>query len=415
MSENLSTKSVGCSVPRQVTISSSKFIISRLGFLSLAVGWDRVEIAYSGLTLDHGWLLQMLNLTESALGFFNASEWMNALRALSSESYLTHRLEAVRCPRTMLHAAFLTVCNYGRAYIPHPHGCLIPGRSIDDVFLLANAFGIEIEKSEAGLTFVRARTVAPRNRKIVISIPSNLLVEIALILALADGSEFEIFAPYIGPEDAWFFRQAGIRYRRDCSSLMWVINTNARRQNFDRIEVPYDAYEANFWVLLALACHTPMTIESAISSFTPDSFPFESWAAVSRTSGGRLEIEGQHRLNGFDINLDGGGSFLADDGPGLCGFATTLPERSSISDSRWPSRLRHVGQLHQLGFHVLGEYGRTLILPPHSPRDGTVDALDIRTICAVVIAALSAGVSVKVNNAQEVERGISGFWNKLSG
>jgi UDP-N-acetylglucosamine 1-carboxyvinyltransferase len=99
--------------------------------------------------------------------------------------------------------------------------------------------------------------------------------------------------------------------------------------------------------------------------------------------------------------------------PQMVALLAVASGTSVITENIYSARFRYVGELNRLGADVSLEGQHVIIRGVDGLSGCPVDACDIRAGAALVLAGLIADGSTIVTHAQHIDRGYSGFDQRL--
>jgi UDP-N-acetylglucosamine 1-carboxyvinyltransferase len=105
--------------------------------------------------------------------------------------------------------------------------------------------------------------------------------------------------------------------------------------------------------------------------------------------------------------------FHTDMHPQMVALLAVASGTSVITENIYSARFRYVGELNRLGADVSLEGQHVIIRGVDGLSGCPVDACDIRAGAALVLAGLIADGSTIVTDAQHIDRGYSGFDQRL--
>ncbi|MFD7014010.1 UDP-N-acetylglucosamine 1-carboxyvinyltransferase [Streptomyces sp. NPDC059928] len=301
---------------------------------------------------------------------------------------------------------------YGEANLPWPGGCSIGDRAIDQHFAVYEAFGDEVRTDAAGYQVIAGRG----GRAVVFQLPfrSRGATVAAVLRAVAGGCRLELRNPNLSPEATGMVAALG--------AAGWLVEIGEHRISVAppdgdvrgeiRWAVPGDKIEAG-----TLACAVAATGGSARIEGLPGAHTAALVHALN-TVGVRARFEvdallvdaGQARLTGRGLSavasLDPQG-LDADFEPPLMALALGLPGRHGFTDVINPGRHGNLlPQLRRFGA-VITESSPTscALVGPQRLTGAQVEATDIRTGAALLIAALTARGDSVVSGLDQMRRG----------
>jgi UDP-N-acetylglucosamine 1-carboxyvinyltransferase len=315
---------------------------------------------------------------------------------------------------------------YGGARLPWPGGCSVGDRGMELHFAVYEAFGDHVGSGTGGYTVRAASGGRSESGTVHITLPfrSRGATVAALLRAVVGARPVVIGNANLSAELHVLYRAlsaAGCEVQVDTQQVsLWPGRPGGRT----RWLVPGDKIEAG-----TLACAIAATggrghVDGAL---TEDIVPLVKALALlgvpatctstGQSGGGRLMVEGPAQPTGGSLRALASlapGGLDADWEPGLMALALGLPGEHSFADEINPGRHGNlIPQLRKLGA-VITETSLTecRLIGPQSLTGATVEAIDIRTGSALLIAALAA-TSV-LTGLSQLRRGHADLPGKLA-
>ncbi|MFF5211761.1 hypothetical protein [Streptosporangium sp. NPDC000396] len=311
----------------------------------------------------------------------------------------------------------------GRAELPWPGGCSIGDRGMELHFTVYEAFGDTIHSCEAGYQITASRAKLRKQVEIKLPFPSRGTTVVALLRALVARRPLLLHTPNTSPEVTSLVQALGhagheVTYLSSGElSFLPGIPSPARWQ------IPGDKIEAGT-LLCAMAAtggHGRI-IGADTAHLRPlldllDELGFPLYA-----TGSRVELSGPAALTGASMNAIASLASLASDScldadfePPLMALALGLPGNHTFADEINPGRHANLlPQLRRLGADITETSATACHLNgPQRLTGAEVQATDIRTGSALLIAALTADEVSTLTGLGQLQRGHADLPGKL--
>ncbi|MEV1175619.1 hypothetical protein [Nonomuraea sp. NPDC049784] len=312
----------------------------------------------------------------------------------------------------------------GRADLPWPGGCNVGDRGMELHFMVYEAFGDRVHTCEAGYQITASQPQHRTPVEIKLPFPSRGTTVVALLRAVVARRPLMLHRPNTSPEVAGLVKaltQAGhgVSYLPD-----GVLSYQPSNGYPAKWRVPGDKIEAGT-LLCALAAtggHGRITGVDPTHLF-PLLRLLNSLGFPITTKDDGVELSAPATLTGAPVYADGSLESLsstscldADFEPPLMALALTLPAtRHTFIDEINPGRHANlVPQLRRLGA-VITEVSPTRceLSGPQELDASSVEATDIRTGSALLIAALTATGITVLTGLTQLQRGHADLPEKL--
>ncbi len=336
------------------------------------------------------------------------------------------RIKATRINRANLpvdlaramRASFLIVgpllSRFGQAEAPHPGGCAIGTRpvSVDLKAFQEMDSTVDIE----GEYYV-IRTPRLKGRRIMLDYPSHTGTEnVVMAACLAEGTTI-IDNASIEPEVsdlADFLNAMGARVYGAGTHTIRIDGANRLHGTVYRV-MP-DRMEAGTFALAAMITRGSVTMDARVARWLGAlNSKLESAGAQVSVTGSDYTVIAPQRMKPTDIQTYPYPGFPTDlQAP----YTTTMTQAegiSSVHETMFDNRLSYAAELAKMGAHIdVSGSGRTAMVHGPTPLHGTrVNALDIRSGAAVVLAGLAADGVTEVGSTGIIERGYEDLAGKL--
>jgi len=319
--------------------------------------------------------------------------------------------------RTM-RASFLTVgpllSRFGQAEAPHPGGCAIGTRPVSVDLKAFQEMG-----STVGIDgdYYDIRTPRLQGRRLMLDYPSHTGTENVLMAAcLAQGTTI-IENASIEPEVedlADFLNAMGARVYGAGTHTIRVDGANRLHGTVYRI-MP-DRMEAGTFALAAMISRGNVSMEARVALWLGAlNAKLEAAGAEITIADGLYTVQAPQEMQPTDIQTYPYPGFPTDlQAP----YTTTMTQAegiSSVHETMFDNRLGYTVELAKMGAHIdVSGSGRTaMVHGPSALRGAQVQALDIRSGAAVVLAGLAAEGETEIRNLAIIERGYENLAAKL--
>lgn len=317
-----------------------------------------------------------------------------------------------------MRASFLTVgpllSRFGQAEAPHPGGCAIGTRPVSVDLKAFQEMG-----STVGIDgdYYDIRTPRLKGRRLVLDYPSHTGTENVLMAAcLAEGTTI-IENSSIEPEVedlADFLNAMGARVYGAGTHTIRVDGANRLHGTVYRV-MP-DRMEAGTFALAAMITRGSVTMDSRVARWLGAlNAKLETAGAEISIADGQYTVKAPPQMRPTDIQTYPYPGFPTDlQAP----YTTTMTQAdgiSSVHETMFDNRLGYAAELAKMGARIdVSGSGRTAMVHGPTPLHGAqVQALDIRSGAAVVLAGLAAEGETEIRNLAIIERGYENMAAKL--
>jgi UDP-N-acetylglucosamine 1-carboxyvinyltransferase len=313
--------------------------------------------------------------------------------------------------------ALLAAC--GQARLPWPGGCAIGERGMDQHFRVYEAFGDTVTLDESGY-HVRAAARGPRQVMIDLPFRSRGASVAAILRAVVGDCQLLLGNPNLSPEVTGLMtalHQAG--WQIEAAQDIAVVAPSSAAGSI-AWTVPGDKVEAG-----TLACALAATggngrIEGVAGPDVATVVEVLNQLGIHATfEPGAITVHGgDSRLTGVPLRAVASlapGGLDADFEPALIALALGMPGTHLFSDAINPGRHGNLlPQLARLGARIEGlSPTQCRLTGPQRLTGAPVQATDIRTGSALLIAALTARGTTTVTGLQQLRRGHADLPAKL--
>jgi UDP-N-acetylglucosamine 1-carboxyvinyltransferase len=318
---------------------------------------------------------------------------------------------------TRMRASFLIVGSLlgrlGEVEAPHPGGCAIGTRPVGVDLKGFQAMGARIDRLNGNYALHARRLVGQR---ISLDYPSHTGTENLLLAAsLAEGTTI-IENASVEPEVADlanFLNAMGARVYGAGTGIIQV--EGVRRLHGAVYRVMPDRLEAGTFAMAAAITGGRVTIGGRVARYLGalSSKLSEAGASVVAERD-EYTVAGCERLSAIDIRTFSYPGFPTDLQAPTGALLTQADGESSIHETMYDGRLLYVGELQKMGADIKLEGQTALIRGPTKLQGSEVNALDIRSGAAVILAGLVADGESVVSDMGYVDRGYEGIHKKLT-
>lgn len=312
--------------------------------------------------------------------------------------------------------AFLgsVISRTGEITLPLPGGDKIGNRPIDIHIDVMNAFGID-STIKNGFIHAKAKELPLQGTTIYLRFPSVLATVNAILFAtLAEGKSI-LMNVAKEPEIV------------DLTNLLTKMGARITGVGTDKItiegvesltsachEIMPDRLETAALMLSIIMTDGTGTVEKIIPEHNePLIHLLRSCGVNLIVEHDKIHIEECEIDKGFQLETRPFPGFATDLQPIITPFALKCPEVSFITDTVFKERFAHVNELRKMGADI-EQIGNTIMIQPNQILTGAiVEGNDIRTVVALINAALYINGESRVYGINHLERGHSDFINKL--
>lgn len=301
----------------------------------------------------------------------------------------------------------------GYANMPHPGGCQIGARPVNFHIRGLRELGATIEESE---TLYRATASRLKGARIYLDMPSaGATQQLMTAAVLAEGLTI-IENAAMEPEVvnlANFLNAAGARIEGAGTSTLYIEGVPSLKPYVEFSVIP-DRLEAGTFVLAGAITRGDITLEHIVPEHLHALF------AKLRESGVEIEegettarIRARDPLLGVDIRTMPYPGFPTDLQQPMCAYLTLTQGASKVLETIYENRTQHVPELRKMGADIVAE-GRTIFINGVKQlRGATVRATDLRGGAALVVAALAATGTTRIQEISHIDRGYENLEAKL--
>ncbi|KAF5054509.1 UDP-N-acetylglucosamine 1-carboxyvinyltransferase [bioreactor metagenome] len=303
----------------------------------------------------------------------------------------------------------------GNVEIAYPGGCEIGLRPIDLHLKGLRKLGVEIiEKS--GLLV--GKVTEPSGCEIQLDYPSVGATENIMLFAVGIPGKTVIYNPAKEPEIVDlqnFLNTCG--YSVSGAGTGSIIIEGKKPENTDTVEykIISDRIEAGTYLSAASSMKSKIYIRNIEKShFKSITSIYEDAGCEIRETHGTIVISNQGRIKAVEkVTTQPYPGFPTDMQAQFMASMATADGISIIEETVFDSRYKHVPELQKMGANIT-TIGRVAVVEGvHKLYSAEVEAKDLRGGAALVIAALGAEGTSKINNIYHINRGYEKFVQKL--
>ena len=304
---------------------------------------------------------------------------------------------------------------FGRARIPLPGGCPIGARPIELHLKGFAAMGVDIAKEHGFVSLSSPGRL--RGAKIYLDFPSVGATEnIIMAAVLAEGRTI-IENCAVEPEivDLANFINAMGGDVRGAGTDTVKVNGVAELHGAQHTIIP-DRLEAGTFMVAAAITGGDVVVENAVGDHLKPIIAKleEAGAKVQQAENGlRTWMPQGAKLRGIDLKTMPYPGFPTDMQAQFMALLAVAQGASIVTETVFENRFMHVGELKRMGANIKIE-GRSAIIEGCEGLQGaSVRATDLRAAAAIALAGLVAGGTTTIDDVHHLERGYSGFVEKL--
>ncbi len=327
----------------------------------------------------------------------------------------TGDLDPVLAPKirvsTLLVATLLVT--RGAATLPFPGGCAIGRRPIDLFLRGYAAFGAAIEEGDKEIRFT-ARKFKPIH--FVFPIISHTGTEALLLMASRVPGETVLLNCAMEPEVvalADFLNACGAR-------ITGAGTPTIRIQGVERLtggaaEIMPDRIEAGSFLALAAATKSRITIQGTNPEHL--AVPLELLGRMGvpiEIHGNDITVNPWKKLTAVPIMTHEYPGFPTDIQPPFTVLLTQATGTVLVHETIFEGRLYFTDKLNKMGAEIiLCDPHRAIVQGPTALRGTTLESPDIRAGLALVVAALAAEGTSRIDNIYQIDRGYEAIEERL--
>ncbi|HBD65008.1 MAG TPA: UDP-N-acetylglucosamine 1-carboxyvinyltransferase [Clostridiales bacterium] len=303
----------------------------------------------------------------------------------------------------------------GNVEIAYPGGCEIGLRPIDLHLKGLKKLGVEIYERSG---FLIGSVREPQGCEIMLDYPSVGATENIMLFAVGIPGRTVIYNPAREPEIVDlqnFLNVCGYHVEGAGTGIIEIEGKNI--ENVDTVEykIISDRIEAGTYLSAASSMKSRIYLRNIEKShFNSITSIYEDAGCEIRETHGTIVVNNSGRLKAIDkITTQPYPGFPTDMQAQLMASMATADGMTIIEETVFDSRFKHVPELQKMGADIT-IIGRAAIVEGVERLQGTeVEAKDLRGGAALVLAAIGAEGTTKVNNIHHINRGYEKFVDKL--
>ncbi len=303
----------------------------------------------------------------------------------------------------------------GNVEIAYPGGCEIGLRPIDLHLKGLRKLGVEIYERSG---FLIGSVREPHGCEIMLDYPSVGATENIMLFAVGIPGRTVIYNPAREPEIADlqnFLNVCGYRVEGAGTGIIEIEGKNIENTDTVEYKIISDRIEAGTYLSAASSMKSRIYIRNIEKShFNSITSIYEDAGCEIRETHGTIVVNNSGRLKAIDkITTQPYPGFPTDMQAQLMACMATADGMTIIEETVFDSRFKHVPELQKMGADIT-IIGRVAIVEGVERLYGTeVEAKDLRGGAALVLAAIGAEGTTKVNNIHHINRGYEKFVDKL--
>ncbi len=292
----------------------------------------------------------------------------------------------------------------GEASSVHPGGCKIGERPVNVDLLGFEAMGATVESQEQDYRLSAKRLNGAR---LYLDYPSHTGTENLMLAAtLAQGTSVIRHAS-AEPEVvalADCLNEMGARIRGAGTNTIEIEGVESLHgAEWDVIP---DRHEAGTFALAAAMTGGAVTIHNVIyDHLEPVLYKLAQCGVTIQGTCDPITVSSNDRLRAVEVQAIHFPGFPTDLQPQICALLTQASGESVIHERVFEARFNYVEELSKMGADINVSGGKAYIHGPTVLRGATVQALDIRSGVALLLAALAAEDTTRVRDMHHVYRG----------
>ena len=292
----------------------------------------------------------------------------------------------------------------GEASSVHPGGCKIGERPVNVDLLGFEAMGATVESQEQDYRLSAKRLNGAR---LYLDYPSHTGTENLMLAAtLAQGTSVIRHAS-AEPEVvalADCLNEMGARVRGAGTNTIEIEGVESLHgAEWDVIP---DRHEAGTFALAAAMTGGAVTIHNVIyDHLEPVLYKLAQCGVTIQGTCDPITVSSNDRLRAVEVQAIHFPGFPTDLQPQICALLTQASGESVIHERVFEARFNYVEELSKMGADINVSGGKAYIHGPTVLRGATVQALDIRSGVALLLAALAAEDTTRVRDMHHVYRG----------
>ena len=356
-------------------------------------------------------MLEILNIMGCSIQYENGIALIDT-RALNTHVVPEKLVKKIRSSIILMGAVLQRT---GKVEVAYPGGCEIGLRPIDLHLKALRKLGVEINEKNGLLT---GTVNEPASCDIHLDYPSVGATENIMLFAVGNPGRTNIYNPAREPEIVDlqnFLNICGFCVNGAGTGL--IIIEGKKIENTDTVEykIISDRIEAGTYLSAAASMKSKIYIRNIEKShFKAITSLYEDAGCEIRERNGTIVIANNKRIKAIEkITTQPYPGFPTDMQAQVMASMTVADGISIIEETVFDSRLKHVPELQKMGACIT-TIGRVAVVEGvEKLSSAEVEARDLRGGAALVIAAMGAEGTSKINNIHHIKRGYEKFLYKL--
>lgn len=307
------------------------------------------------------------------------------------------------------------LCRTGNVEIAFPGGCEIGLRPIDLHLKGLRKLGIEIHEKNGILC---GSVIKPLGCEIQLDYPSVGATENIMLFAVGTLGKTIIYNAAKEPEilDLQnFLNKCGFLVNGAGTATITIEGKKIEEDDLIEYKIISDRIEAGTYLSAASSIKSKIYIKNIEKShFKSITSLYEDAGCEIRETHGTVIVSSKGRLKSIEkVTTQPYPGFPTDMQAQFMASMATAEGNTIIEETVFDSRYKHVPELQKMGADIT-TVGRVAIINGVSKLHGAeVDSKDLRGGAALVIAAIGAEGTTKINNIYHINRGYEKFMEKL--
>ncbi len=303
----------------------------------------------------------------------------------------------------------------GKVEVAYPGGCEIGLRPIDLHLKGLKKLGVDIQE-KSGILY--GTVINPEGSEIQLDYPSVGATENIMLFAVSAPGKSVIFNAAKEPEiiDLQnFLIKCGYNISGAGTGTITIEGTKIKNTDTVEYKIISDRIEAGTYLSAAASIRSKIYIKNIEKThFKSITSLYEEAGCEIRESHGVVVVARSNRLRAVEkVTTQPYPGFPTDMQAQFMASMVTAEGITIMEETVFDSRYKHVPELQKMGADIT-TIGRVAVIDGIDRLHGAeVDARDLRGGAALVIAALGAEGTTKINNIYHINRGYEHFMDKL--
>ncbi len=323
--------------------------------------------------------------------------------------------EAAKKMRASYYVLGALLARYGEVSIPHPGGCAIGARPIDQHAKGFRALGAEVDDETDNKITVKAKEL--KGKEIIFDCRSvGATINVMMAATLAEGKTELINVakePHI-VDAANFLNYMGAKIKGAGTDVIRIEGVKSLgRHDADYSIIP-DQIEVGTYMIAAAATGGNVTIKNVIPKHMEVLSGKLMEMGVKVTSNDdEITVAAEKRLDATDIKTAPYPGFPTDLQQPFSVLLAIANGDSKIEETIYENRFRHLDELAKMGASVRIDGKKAYLLGVEELNGTRVEATDLRAGAALVVAGLAAKGMTEVCNVEHIDRGYEAIEEKF--